>query len=59
MTMILGFLFIFSLVCLLNLVFEFVKNLMSTPPVPFELNVWKKLLYGTILSYILTYLIYI
>jgi hypothetical protein len=59
MNSLLGFLFIFSIFGVINLFYGFVKNLLSTPPKPFEITLIEKIIYGTFLSYIITYLIFI
>ena len=59
MNSLLGFLFIFSIFGAINLFYGFVKNLLSTPPKPFEITLIEKIIYGTFLSYIITYLIFI
>jgi hypothetical protein len=58
LTPIFGFIFIFSIVALLKLTFDFVRAIFSDPPKPFELNKWGTLTYGLFVSYIITYLIY-
>jgi hypothetical protein len=59
MNSLLGFLFIFSILAVINVFYGFVKNLLSTPPKPFEMTLIEKIIYGSFLSYILTYLIFI
>jgi hypothetical protein len=53
-----GFIFIFSIMALLKLIFDFVRAIFSDPPKPFEINKWETLTYGLFVSYIITYLIY-
>jgi hypothetical protein len=59
MEILLGFLFIFCIFGTINLAYEFLKSLFSTPPKPFEITITEKIVYWTFLSYILTYLIFI
>ena len=53
-----GFVFIFSIMALLKLIFDFVRAIFSDPPKPFELDKWEIITYGLFVSYIITYLIY-
>jgi hypothetical protein len=56
---VLTFLFLFSIMALIRLVFNFLRALLSTPPKPFELMVHEVAIYGIFLSYIITYLIHL
>lgn len=58
-TPILTFIFLFSIMALTRLIFNFLRALLSTPPKPFELTIYQITIYGIFLSYILTYLIHI
>lgn len=58
LTPVFGFVFIFSIMALLKLVFDFSRAIFSNPPKPFEINKWETLIYGLFVSYIITYLIY-
>jgi hypothetical protein len=53
------FVFIFSCFYLIKTIFEFFRAVFSTPPKPIEYSENKKLYIGLIISFILTYLIYI
>jgi hypothetical protein len=53
-----GIIFIFSIMALLKLIFDFVRAIFSDPPKPFELDKWGTIIYGLFVSYIITYLIY-
>jgi hypothetical protein len=53
------FLFVFSLIALLRLGFNFTRALFSNPPKPFEMSISETTIYGIFLSYIITYLIFI
>lgn len=59
MYFLLNFILVFSCMGLINLIVKFIKNLMKTPPKPFELDIIEKLVYASFLSYIITYLFYI
>ena len=53
-----GFIFAFSIVALLRLVTNFSRALLSNPPKPFKISEGKSIIYGLLLSYIITFLIY-
>jgi len=52
------FLFILSSLVLLRFTFNLIISLFSNPPKKYEFGVYEPLLYLTILSYIITFLIY-
>lgn len=53
------FLFIFSLISLIRLVFNFISALLSNPPKPFILSENLIVYHGITLSYVITFLIYL
>jgi len=57
-TPILTFLFVFSIMALIRLLVNFLRALLSTPPKKFELVESEIIIYGTLLSYIITYIIH-
>ncbi len=54
---ILTFIFIFSVISLVRLCFNFFSALLSNPPKPFEFEKYEIIVYGLFVSYIITYLI--
>jgi hypothetical protein len=56
---VLGFLLIFSILSLVKLCFNFLSAVFSNPPKEFELTNTENLIYGLLITYILTYIIYI
>lgn len=55
---IIGFIFIFSIMALLKLGFDFFRAIYSNPPKPFEMTKLSTLMFGLIISYIITFIIY-
>jgi hypothetical protein len=53
-----GFVFVFSIMALLKLGFDFSRAIFSNPPKPFEMDKWETIIYGLFVSYIITYIIY-
>jgi len=55
---ILTFLFIISTLILIRFVFNLFMSIFSNPPKKYEFDLYEPLLYLTLLSYIITFLIY-
>jgi hypothetical protein len=55
----LTFLFVFSIIWVMKTVFNFLSALLSTPPKRFELSQIEVFYHGLLISYIITFLIYI
>ena len=53
------FFFVFSLLGTIKLIFNFLSSMLSTPPKPFEMTNLETITYGTLISYLLTYIIYL
>jgi len=51
------FLFIFSILGLMEFIFKLLVSLFSNPPKPIELSTLNLIIYGAFISYVLTYLI--
>jgi hypothetical protein len=58
LTPLFGFIFVFSVMALLRLSFNFLRAIFSDPPKPFEMDNKETIMYGLFISYIITYLIY-
>jgi hypothetical protein len=55
---IIGFIFVFSIIAVIRLCVNFIRAFLSTPPKPFEISEGKSIVYGLLLSYVISYLIY-
>jgi len=53
------FIFVYSLLGTIRLIFSFISAMMSTPPKPFELTNIQMIVNGGFISYIITYIIYL
>lgn len=53
------FFFIFSTLGTIKLLINFLSSMLSTPPKPFEMSVTQIIVHGGLLSYLLTYIIYL
>jgi len=56
---ILTFIFTFSIIWVIKTTFMFFSALLSTPPKPFEISKLEVLIHGLLISYIITFSIYI
>jgi len=53
-----GFIFVFSILAIIRLGINFIRAFLSTPPKPFEISESNSIIYGLLLSYVISYLIY-